>query len=263
MLFDTHAHLNDQDAFPDVAPVWRRAQEQGVLRLVVPGYDRASCLRAIALSEQYPGLYAAVGFHPNDGTAVTQQDLTDLEVWARHEKVVAIGEIGLDYHYDTPRDVQERLLREQVALARRVDKPVVIHDREAHEDIVRMLDEEGVASVGGIMHCFSGSVEMMQQCLKLGMHISLGGPVTFKNAKKPVQVAEAVPSDRLLIETDSPWLAPHPYRGKPNEPAYVSLVAQRIAQARGMDCEALGQMTWANACAVFRLPITLLEGESL
>lgn len=263
MLFDTHAHLNDQEAFPDVEPALARAREAGVRRIVVPGYDRASCLRALALAEQHPAIYAAVGFHPNDAASVTEQDLADLEQWVTHDKVVAVGEIGLDYHYDTPRDVQERILRTQVALARRVRKPVVIHDREAHEDIVRMLDEEGVVHVGGIMHCFSGSVEMMHQCLALGMHISLGGPVTFKNAKKPVQVAEAVAEDRLLIETDSPWLAPHPHRGKPNESAYVKLVAQRIAEVRGVSPDELAQITWRNACQVFSLPEVLGDGETL
>lgn len=263
MLFDTHAHLNDQEAFADVAPVLARARSAGVRRIVVPSYDRASCLRALALCEQYPGLYAAVGFHPNDAQSVTEQDLVDLAQWLSHEKVVAVGEIGLDYHYDTPRDVQIGLLQVQVDMAKRAGKPVIIHDREAHEDIVRILGEQGVDQVGGIMHCFSGSVEMMHQCLALNLHISLGGPVTFKNAKKPVQVAQAVPAQRLLVETDSPWLAPHPHRGKPNEPAYVQLVAQTIAQVRAVTEETLAQETWRNACEVFGLPQVLGDGEGI
>jgi len=252
-LFDTHAHVNDSEAFPAVAEVWERAQAVGVKRLVAPGYDRASCLRALELTERFEGIYAAVGFHPNDALAVTDRDLANLEEWSKRDKVVAIGEIGLDYHYDTPRDVQERLLREQIALARRVGKPIVIHDREAHEDVLRLLDDTGASQVGGIMHCFSGSVEMMHQCIALNMHISLGGPVTFKNAKKPLQVAAEVPFERLLIETDSPWLAPHPHRGKPNEPAYVRLVAERIADVRGVALADLAEQTYINALRLFGL----------
>lgn len=250
-LFDTHAHLNDDEVFPRVDEILSRAQDAGVRRIVVPGYDYDSCLRALDLAARYPHVRAAVGFHPNDAESVKDGHLAELESWCALDAVVAVGEIGLDYHYDVARDMQDQLLRDQVRLARRVQKPVVIHDRDAHEDIVRVLAQEQVGDAGGIMHCFSGSVEMMHQCLKLGLYISLGGPVTFKNAKRPVAVAVEVPAERLLIETDTPWLAPHPYRGKPNEPAYVHLVAETIAVARGQPVEAIAELTWDNACRLF------------
>lgn len=260
-LFDTHAHLNDPELYGRVDEVLARAQEAGVGHIVVPGYDYDSCLRALDLAERYDCISAAVGFHPNDAQSVQDGHLSELESWCQLTTVVAVGEIGLDYHYDTPRDLQQRLLQEQVAMAKRVNKPVVIHDRDAHEDIIRLLYDGGVQEVGGIMHCFSGSVEMMRTCLKLGLWISLGGPVTFKNAKKPVEVAGEVPADRLLIETDSPWLAPHPLRGKQNEPALVRLIAEAIAEIRGLSISELATLTSANACRLFGLPPLLEESH--
>ena len=221
---------------------------------MVPGYDRRSSLQAIELAERYAGVYALVGFHPHDAKDVTDSDLTDLESWCRHPKVVGIGEIGLDYHYDnSPRSVQDRVFRSQIAIAKRVALPIVIHDREAHGDIVAVLGEEQAGEVGGVMHCFSGSAEMAAQCLRMNFYISFGGPITFKNAKKPVEVAQKIPLDRLLIETDAPWLTPEPYRGQRNEPSYVRFVAQKMADIRNLTLDELSELTYNNANRAFAL----------
>ncbi len=221
---------------------------------MVPGYDRRSSLQAIELAERYAGVYALVGFHPHDAKDVTDSDLTDLESWCRHPKVVGIGEIGLDYHYDnSPRSVQDRVFRSQIAIAKRVALPIVIHDREAHGDIVAVLGEEQAGEVGGVMHCFSGSAEMAAECLLMNFYISFGGPITFKNAKKPVEVAQKIPLDRLLIETDAPWLTPEPYRGQRNEPSYVRFVAQKMADIRNLTLDELSELTYNNANRAFAL----------
>ena len=251
-LFDSHTHLNDPALYADAQQVVRRAREAGVRRMVVPGYDREACLRALELAARFDGVYAAVGFHPSDAQGVTDRDMADLEVWCGQPKVVAIGEIGLDYHYDTPsRDVQARVFTEQLQLARRVGLPVIVHDREAHADVLGALRDQGANGVGGVLHCFSGGVEMMREAVALNFYIGLGGPVTFRNAKKPVQVAAEVPQERLVIETDAPWLAPEPHRGKQNEPAYVRFVLERIAEVRGVPACALAADTYGNAQTLF------------
>lgn len=179
---------------------------------------------------------------------MTEEDLVWLEEKARHPKVVAYGEIGLDYHWDkSPKNIQQEVFRKQIRLAKKLRLPLIIHNREATEDIIQILKEEDAKEIGGIMHCFSGSAESAKECLRLNFLISLGGPVTFKNAKKPKRVAEQVPLDKLLIETDCPYLAPHPYRGKRNEPAYVKLVAEQIAELKGISYEEVARATTENA----------------
>src|SRR5690606_1336434 len=174
--------------------------------------------------------------------------------YAQHEKVVALGEMGLDYHWDkSPKDVQEKVFRAQIQLAKEVNLPIIIHNREATDDVIRILQEEKAEEVGGIMHCYSGTVEQMQPCLEMNFYISLAGPVTFKNAKLPKKVAKEVPLDRLLVETDAPYLAPHPFRGKRNEPAYVTKVAEAIAELRNMDYETICEITTKNALAIYRI----------
>jgi TatD DNase family protein len=181
-------------------------------------------------------------------------DLEWLEELSRHPKVVAIGEIGLDYYWDTsPKDVQQRVFREQIRLARKVGLPISIHNRDAHQDVVDILREEKAAEVGGIMHCFSGSWEIARMCLDMNFYISFGGPITFKNARQPKEVLERVPLDRLLIETDSPYLTPHPYRGKRNETAYVRLVAEAAAELKGITLEELAEVTTSNAIRLLKL----------
>ncbi|HEX7057423.1 MAG TPA: TatD family hydrolase, partial [Bacilli bacterium] len=202
----------------------------------------------LQLAEQYDFIYAAVGWHPQDARDMRAEDLDWIEACCRREKVLAIGEIGLDYYWDTsPRDVQQAVFREQIRLARKLGLPIVIHNRDAHEDVVRILREEKAEDVGGIMHCFSGSWEIAQMCLDMNFYISFGGPVTFKNAKEPKAVLERVPLDRLLIETDCPYLTPHPYRGKRNESAYVRFVAEAAAELKGLKLAEIEEITSNNA----------------
>jgi TatD DNase family protein len=253
-LFDTHSHLNAPQLEEEIEAVIQRAKEAHVERIVIPGYDLAACERAVALAEKHEGLYAAVGFHPTDVRGLTQKDYERLAEWSQLDHVVAIGEIGLDYHWDTTtKEEQHEAFRRQIHLAKDLNMPIIIHDREAHADIVRILKEEGAKEVGGIMHCFSGSWEMAKECMHMNFMISFGGPVTFKNAKRPQEVAKQVPLDYLLIETDAPYLTPEPHRGKRNEPSYVVHVAEKIAALREMDFEELCEITWNNAERLFRL----------
>jgi TatD DNase family protein len=208
----------------------------------------------MALAEQYDFIYAVVGWHPVDSIDLLPEDLEWIGSLCAHRKVVAIGEIGLDYHWDTsPKDVQQRVFRQQIQLARQKRKPIVIHNREAHEDIVRILREEDAKDVGGVMHCFSGSWETAKQCLDMNFYISFGGPVTFKNARIPKEVLSRVPLDRLLIETDAPYLAPHPHRGKRNESAFVRLVAETAAEITGKTLEEITRITTENALKCFSI----------
>lgn len=254
MLFDTHVHLNVRQFEGEVEEVIERAQENGVTLFNVVGFDKKTITNAIELAETYPYIYATVGWHPVDAIDMTEEDLDWIESLSEHEKVVALGEMGLDYHWDkSPKEVQKEVFRAQIRLARKVNMPIVIHNRKADEDVVDILKEERAEEVGGIMHCFSGDVAMAEECLQLGFYISFAGPVTFKNAKLPKEVAKIVPMDRLLVETDSPFLAPHPYRGKRNEPAHVRLVAEKIAQLKGLSLEEVAKQTTENAKALFRL----------
>lgn len=249
MLIDTHAHLDSPKFDTDRDEVIARALEAGIDTIVNIGFNRETIPSTMALAEKYPFIYAVVGWHPTDAVDMKlEEDLAWIERLCSHPKVVAIGEIGLDYYWDTsPKDVQHIVFREQIRLARKLNKPIVIHNRDAHEDIVRILKEEKANEVGGIMHCFSGSWETAKQCLDLGFHISFGGPVTFKNARVPKEVLECVPLDRLLLETDAPYLSPHPHRGQRNESAYVRLVAETAAEIKGLNLEELAKITSVNA----------------
>ncbi|MDQ0157791.1 TatD family hydrolase [Robertmurraya andreesenii] len=252
MLFDTHAHLNAEQFEEDLEEVIGRAQSEGVENIVVVGFDRPTITKAMELVDTYDFMYASIGWHPVDAIDMTDEDLAWIEELSSHPKVVAIGEMGLDYYWDkSPKDIQKEVFRKQIQLAKKVKLPIVIHNREATADIVEILREEGAEAVGGIMHCFSGSVEIARECLEMNFLISLGGPVTFKNAKKPKEVAEAVPLEKLLIETDCPYLAPHPYRGKRNEPGYVKLVAEQIALLKGISYEEVAKQTTLNAKKLF------------
>ncbi|PFA63692.1 hydrolase TatD [Bacillus sp. AFS015802] len=254
MLFDTHVHLNAEQFDEDLEEVLSRAKEAGVEKMVVVGFDRPTINRAMELIGQYDFLYAAIGWHPVDAIDMTDEDLTWIEELSQHPKVVAIGEMGLDYHWDkSPRDVQKEVFRKQIQLAKKVKLPIVIHNRDATQDIVDILREEGAEEVGGIMHCFSGSPEVAKECVDMNFYISLGGPVTFKNARKPKEVAKEIPLEKLLIETDCPYLAPHPYRGKRNEPAYVKLVAEQIAELKELTVEEVETITTENAKKLFNI----------
>ncbi|MFC4075556.1 TatD family hydrolase [Salinithrix halophila] len=256
MLFDSHTHLNDTQFDEDRDEVIRRAREEyGVTRIVNIGFDRETIPASLALAEAYDFIYTGVGWHPVEAVEMKAADLDWLEELCDHPKVVALGEMGLDYHWDkSPKGVQESVFRQQIRLAREVDMPIIIHNRKADEDVVRILKEEKADEVGGVMHCFSGDWAMAEECLTMNFYIGLGGPVTFKNAKQPKEVAKRVPLDRLLVETDAPYLAPHPNRGKRNESGYVRLVAETIAELRELPVEELAARTYENTCRLFRIP---------
>ncbi|GMB10081.1 TatD DNase family protein [Thermolongibacillus altinsuensis] len=252
MLFDTHAHLNAAQFEEDVEEVIERARAEGVSHIVVVGFDRPTIARAMELAESYDFIYAAVGWHPVDAVDMTDDDLIMIEKLTSHPKVVALGEMGLDYYWDkSPKDIQKEVFRKQIRLAKKVKLPIIIHNREATADIIEILREENAAEVGGIMHCFSGSLEVARQCIEMNFYISFGGPVTFKNAKKPKEVAKEIPLEHLLIETDCPYLTPHPFRGKRNEPSYVKYVAEAIAELKGITWEEVAQKTSDNAKRLF------------
>lgn len=254
MLFDTHVHLNVAQFEQDQEEVIKRAQEAGVTKMVVVGFDHETIPKAIDLAEKYPFIYAAVGWHPVDAIDFTPKELIWLEELSKHPKVVALGEMGLDYHWDkSPKEVQADVFRQQIRLAKKVNMPIIIHNREATADIITILQEEHAEEVGGIMHCYNDSPDYVQTFLDLNFYISLGGPVTFKNAAMPKEVAKVVPLDRLLIETDCPFLAPHPNRGKRNEPAYVKWVAEKIAELRGVKVADIEQATTNNAVLLFQI----------
>ena len=254
MFIDTHVHLNADQYEEDLQEVINRALEAKVNKMVVIGFDRVTIERAMKLVEEYSFIYAVVGWHPVDAIDCTEEDLKWIEGLAAHEKVVGIGEMGLDYHWDkSPKDVQQALFRKQIRLAQKVNLPIIIHNRDATEDVIRILKEEEAHLTGGIMHCYGGSVETAKQCIEMNFMISLGGPVTFKNAKKPKEVATEIPLEYLLIETDAPYLAPHPHRGKRNEPALVTLVAEEIARLKGITIEEVAEATTKNAEKFFHI----------
>ncbi|WP_432362900.1 TatD family hydrolase [Sporosarcina sp. UB5] len=254
MYIDTHVHLNAHQYEEDVKEVIQRAIDAGVNKMVVVGFDRVTIEKAMELVEQYPFIYAVVGWHPVDAIDCTDEDLEWIESLAAHPKVVGIGETGLDYYWDkSPKEVQQELFRKQIRLAQKVNLPVIIHNRDATGDVVRILKEEDAQLTGGIMHCYGGSVETAKECINMNFLISLGGPVTFKNAKMPKQVATDISLDHLLIETDAPYLAPHPHRGKRNEPALVTLVAEEIARLKDIPVEEVAKRTTENALKIFRI----------
>lgn len=240
----------------------QRMREAGITDVVTIGTDVPASRAAIELAEQHDDIWATVGVDPHEVGRFTDATLDELRELARSPQVVAVGEIGLDYYWDkAPRDVQADVFGRQLELARALELPVVIHNREAHADTLAMLRDwakhhhpwRGKRPLG-VLHCFSGDVDMTLAAIELGFMISLAGPVTFKNATKPVAVAEAVPLDWLVVETDAPYLAPHPHRGKRNEPAYVRLTAQRIAEIRNVPPETVAEATSANGRILFALP---------
>lgn len=256
MLFDSHAHLDDPRFDEDRDLVIESLPDKGISYCINAGADMASSKRSVALAQQYAIIYASVGIHPHDAKNAEIHYLQSLQELAKHPKVVAIGEIGLDYHYDlSPREIQRQILIEQLALAERLVLPVILHDREAHGDLLAILKERPERERPGVLHCFSGSWEMAKICLSLGYYIGIGGSVTFKNAVKTVEVAQKVPLDRLLIETDSPYLAPHPHRGKRNDPSLVRHVAEKISEIRAISLEETAAATLSNAVDFFGLSL--------
>lgn len=235
-MIDSHCHLNDPDLLLDLEGVIARAREAGVEEIIVPGYDLESSIKALEISKSHEGIYALVGIHPHEAATYDEAMERKLESLLLEEKVVGLGEIGLDYFYDnSPRDVQREVFIRQLELAKKAGKPVAIHSRDAFLPTFEIIKEHG-KGLSGVFHCFSGSYESAMRIIKeLGFSISLAGPVTFKKAREPIEVAARIPLSYLLIETDSPYLTPHPHRGKRNEPAYLPLIASRIQEARGED----------------------------
>ena len=253
MLFDTHAHYDSRQFDADRDQVLSALPGQGVGLVVNPGCDLDSSRQAIGIAERYPFVYAAVGVHPEDCAGWQDTDVDELRSLAAHPKVVAVGEIGLDYYWkeNPPREFQQRVFRAQLALARELDLPVIVHDREAHGDCLSIIRE--FPQVRGVFHCFSGSAEMAKELVGLGWMISFTGALTYKNARKAVEAAQAVPLDRLMIETDSPYMAPVPHRGKRNHSGYVGLICERLAQIKGITPEECSRATLENGRKFFHI----------
>lgn len=253
-FFDSHCHLDLSRYGEDRPAVIERAREAGVTRLtqIGAGGSLDVCREAIALAESTPGITATVGYHPHDASKVTEGDWPELERLALHPKVVAVGETGLDFHYDhSPRDVQREVFARFIDLARRVKKPLVIHNRDSDADCIKILDSENAGEVGGVVHCFSSGMELARKALDIGFYLGFTGIASFKNAKGVHEAVIMTPLDRILIETDSPYLAPVPFRGKRNEPARVVHVAHAIAKLKGVSVEEVADQTTANARALY------------
>lgn len=254
MIFDSHTHLNAEQFNDDIPETIARARELGVTKMAVVGFDTPTIEKSLILNETYEDIYSIIGWHPTEAGSYTKEIETDLEVKLTRPKVVALGEIGLDYYWmEDPKDVQDRVFRRQIAIAKEHQLPISIHMRDAIEDTYRVLKEEDVRDIGGIMHSFSGDPEWAARFLDLGMHISFSGVVTFKKALDVQAAAQQVPLDRLLVETDAPYLAPVPYRGKRNEPGYTRYVVEKIAELRELPLETVAQQTWDNAHRLFKL----------
>lgn len=250
MYFDTHTHLDDERFQEDRDQVVQKMRDAGVTLAVNIGSDMENSQKSIEIAKAYDGIYAAVGVHPHAAERMTDDDIKTMSQMAKEPKVIAIGEIGLDYYYDnSPRDVQKKWFRRQIELAKELNLPYVVHDRDAHADCMDIIKESGYFR--GVMHCYSGSVEMARELLNLGFYISFAGPVTFKNGRKAKEAATYVPIERLLIETDSPYLTPEPYRGKRNDSSYVQFVAKEIAALKGLTIEETARLTMENGKRFF------------
>jgi TatD DNase family protein len=259
-LLDSHTHLESPRFDEDREQVIARAREVGVTRMVTCGSDLETSAQCVALAAAHGGVHAAVGVHAHEASsamggrgvgAVSEEAMTRLALLAEDPRVVAIGEIGLDYHYDfSPRDIQRAVLQRQLRLARDLELPVILHNREADEDLRQTLDAAG-SSWRGVLHCFMSDAELATWALERGLYIGIAGPITFRNVAHLPDIVRRVPLDRLLVETDCPWLAPHPRRGRRNEPAYVRYVAERLAEILDVPAEEIAAQTTANACRLF------------
>lgn len=253
MFVDSHAHLQWTSFDADRAAVIGQARAAGVTAIVNIGFDVEGSRRAVALAERYAGLYATVGVHPHNASQLNDADVEELRRLAAHAKVVAIGEIGLDYYRNrSPRDAQRMAFEAQLGLAVEVGLPVVVHDREAHREVLEVL-ARFAGRIVGVMHCFSGSREMAEQCLRSGFYVSFAGPVTFPNARRLQAIARWLDVDKMLLETDSPWLAPQAKRGQRNEPAYLPFIAEKIATLKDISLAELAEATTRNAQEIFQL----------
>ena len=248
-IFDTHAHYDDEKFDEDREQTLLRVHQSGVSLIINCGCDERSSEKCIKMSKKYDFLFAAVGIHPHEAQDASENWEENIIKLSQDKKVVAIGEIGLDYHYDfSPRGLQKEVFEKQIVLAKELDKPIIVHDREAHADTLELLKKYRPK---GVVHCFSGSAEMAREIVDLGMYIGLGGAVTFKNAKKPVEVAEYLPLDRLLLETDCPYMAPVPFRGKRNDSSLIPYTAMKIAEIKNLDAQQIIDIANENGKRLF------------
>ena len=246
MLFDTHAHMDDAAFDEDRAQLLKDLPDRQIMLLMNPACSRESSYNAVKLANEYDYIYAAVGSHPDVADEVNDEVLEEYrELCKRNDKVKAIGEIGLDYHYeDIPREIQKKAFRAQMALAQELDLPVIVHERDAHEDGMAIVKE--FPGVKGVFHCYSGSAEMARQLVELGWYIGFTGVLTFKNARKAVEVASSIPPERIVLETDCPYMAPEPFRGKRNDPGKIYRMAEKLAEIRGLSLEEIQAITMEN-----------------
>ena len=252
MLFDTHAHLNDPAFDPDREELMAGLAEKGIGLVMNAGCSLESSRDIVAMTERWPWLYGSVGSHPDSADEVNEEVIEEYRKLCRHEKIKAIGEIGLDYYYeDIPREIQKNAFRMQMALAKELDMPVIVHEREAHDDGMRIVKE--FPGVTGVFHCYSGSAEMARQLVNMGWYIGFTGVLTFKNARKAVETAASIPLDRIVLETDCPFMAPEPFRGKRNDPGYLPKMAEKLAQIRGISVDEAVAATTENAKRLYRI----------
>ena len=267
-LIDTHCHLNFHQYDKDREAVIQRAADSGVRRVIVPAVDLKSCQQALRLAESYRGIYAAVGIHPNSSRYFNAAVAARIREWAAHRQTVAIGEIGLDYYWGkSPKHIQRQAFEQQLDLAGELELPVIIHNRDANEDVLAVL-KAWISSLPasrrnrpGALHSFSAPSAVAERALALGFYLGFTGPITFKKAEHLRTLVKTLPRDRLLIETDSPFLAPHPHRGKRNEPAYVGYVNQKLAELQGISAAEMAVHTTANAEHLFALPAQNIDGK--
>lgn len=253
MMFDSHAHLDHRRFEEDRAEIFEDLKNHGVGYVMDVGCDLTSSMKAIALAEKYPFVYASVGSHPDDAANFTDATAAMYRVLAKKEKVRAIGEIGLDYYYDdNPPEVQKKAFCAQMELAKELDMPVIIHDRDAHKDVLDIVKQ--YPTVQGVFHCFSGSAEFAKEVVKLGWYVGFTGVITFKNARRAVEAAQAVPLDRILVETDCPYMAPEPHRGKRNDSRYIPYMVEKVAEIRNISVKEAENATTENAKRLFRIP---------
>ena len=254
MLIDTHSHIDMDNYKERFEEVLKTAFEYDVKKIVIPGVEPSGFERILSLCEKYENIYGAVGIHPEEVNYFDENSEKLLKEYLKHEKIIAVGEIGLDYYWDKSQtEKQKEIFEKQILIAKEAKKPVLVHDREAHQDTFEILKKTNAAEIGVVMHCFSGSSEFAAECVKEGFYIALGGVTTFKNAKKAKEVAKTVPLDRLLLETDAPYMTPVPYRGKENQPAYVKFVAQEIANLRNISFEEVAKATTENAQRLLKI----------
>ncbi len=254
MIFDTHAHYDDEQFDQDREELLLSMKEAGIGNIVNVGANMASSERALELSDQYDFIYAAVGVHPSDSAELNDENIERLRAMSAHDKCVAIGEIGLDYYWPEPdHELQKKWFKRQLRLAGEVKKPVIIHSRDAAQDTVSILREENAGSLGGVVHCFSYSKEIAQECADMGFYIGIGGVLTFKNGRKLKETAEAIPIEKILLETDCPYLAPEPNRGKRNSSLYLPLVVKALSEIKGISEEEVIRITEENARRMYKL----------